>query len=216
MPKIVILFALSILVTSCDEKKIIYIADSFVDCQGVSAQKCIQVKENIEDEWTAFYNKIEGFEYEEGISYQIEVAISKVENPPEDGSSLNYKLVRIINQEIRTEKTVTFPRLPHNWEVISIKNLDSLKVNPTLKFDFDTHKISGNAGCNNYGASFIQQDNTITFKDVYSTKMMCTNMAIEKAFFENLKAASHYKLVAKNLIIFSSENNELMRCSLLD
>ena len=209
------LFALSILITSCDEKKIIYIADTFADCQGVSARKCMQIKENKEDDWTYFYNKIEGFQYEEGISYQIEVSIRKVENPPADGSSLEYKLVRIINQEVSTPKNTTFSTLSGHWKVISIKDLDSLSVNPTLKFDIDAHKIAGKSGCNSYGASFTQQDNSIVFYDLFSTKMMCSNMAIEKAYFESLSNIKTYNLLGDKLTFYDANNAELISCAKL-
>jgi hypothetical protein len=70
-----------------------------VDCVGVDPQKCLLYKENLADKWTYFYDTIEGFEYEEGYTYEIEVAVTKIDNPPADGSSLQYVLVKIISKE---------------------------------------------------------------------------------------------------------------------
>jgi len=46
----------------------IWINSYRVDCEGVSAQSCLQIQfgEFSEDSWESFYNQIEGFEYEAG------------------------------------------------------------------------------------------------------------------------------------------------------
>lgn len=44
------------------------------------------------------YDSIEGFEYEQGYEYVIEVKIEHKENPPADGSNLKYSLIRVISK----------------------------------------------------------------------------------------------------------------------
>ncbi|MBQ4820006.1 DUF4377 domain-containing protein [Aquimarina sp. MMG016] len=96
-----LLFLISCVVSlyACQETKTIYIADHQVDCEGVAPQKCLLFKEKQNDEWTYFYDTIDGFDYEEGYNYQLEVSIKQIENPPADASSLQYSLVRIISKE---------------------------------------------------------------------------------------------------------------------
>ncbi len=77
----------------------LFVGPQKVDCEGEGPQQCYQVKENPEDDWQLFYNEIQGFNYEEGFDYEIEVAVTPVENPPAGGSSLNYELVRILNKQ---------------------------------------------------------------------------------------------------------------------
>lgn len=80
--------------------KTLFIASYTQECDaGVMRKQCLLVKENDEEDWTFFYNNIEGFEYEKGYQYQIKVAVSKVENPPMDASSLNYKLIEVLSKE---------------------------------------------------------------------------------------------------------------------
>lgn len=184
-----------------------------VACEGVSEQKCLQIKENKEDDWTLLYDAIEGFEYKEGYLHKIEVSISKIKNPPADGSKLKYKLVNIIYQEPRLVKSVQNLLSVKKWKVKSIVGLDSLVVSPTIIFDEATNTISGNAGCNSYGSSFTKKDDLLSFGLVTSTKMMCTNMNIEKAFVNCLAQCESYKIIDDRLVLYDKTNAELMICS---
>ncbi len=54
-------------------EKSVYVGPILIDCQGEGPQKCMFVKEYSEDEYTLFYDQIEGFDYEEGYEYKIVV-----------------------------------------------------------------------------------------------------------------------------------------------
>ena len=99
------------------------------------------------------------------------------------------------------------------WKVSKLVGIDSLSKSPTLNIDLSTKKISGNAGCNNYGASFSIDKDQIKFETPFATKMYCTNMPIEKAFFECLQNASSYQIENGKLKLFSPENKELLECN---
>ncbi|WP_223148885.1 DUF4377 domain-containing protein [Aquimarina sp. RZ0] len=99
MSKIFMILSFIFLYSSCQETKTIYIASQMKDCQGVGPQKCLLVRESPEAEWQFFYDQIEGFEYEEGYKYKIKVSISSIKNPLEDGSSLQYKLIKVISKQ---------------------------------------------------------------------------------------------------------------------
>lgn len=75
-----------------------FVGPNRVDCVGEGIQKCLLVKEEPEAEWRRFYDSIEGFEYQEGYLYEILVDATPVENPPADGSSIAYRLVRIVSK----------------------------------------------------------------------------------------------------------------------
>lgn len=100
MKKLVFIFTLfSFILMACKETKIVSIKSSLVDCQGEGIQKCMQYKVQGEDNWQLFYDEIEGFVYEEGYKYELEVDVEKIDNPPADGSSLKYTLKRVITKE---------------------------------------------------------------------------------------------------------------------
>jgi len=211
MKTIISILILPLLLSSCSQNKIIYVADALANGQGVSPKKCLQIKENLEDEWTLFYDSIEGFDYQEGNSYTIEVNINKIKDQPKDSSSLKYKLVKIIKQEKRKvsqeEKT-----LQGEWQVTQVIGIDSLNMSPTLIIDINDNKISGNAGCNRYSAFFKTEGKQITIAKSLATKRYCQNMNIEDAFFECLKNTSYYKYDANVLSFYSKADEKLLAC----
>ncbi|GAB3921073.1 DUF4377 domain-containing protein [Larkinella terrae] len=77
------------------------VADHQQDCVGVGPQKCLLVKIDGEANWTYFYSGIEGFTYKSGFEYKLSVKREQIKNPPQDGSSLRYTLVRVI-EKIKT------------------------------------------------------------------------------------------------------------------
>ena len=80
-------------------ERTIYVGPLLVDCEGEGPQKCMLVKEKPEDDYTLFYDQIEGFEYEEGYEYKLIVKEEPVENPPAGGSSLRWSLVSVESKE---------------------------------------------------------------------------------------------------------------------
>lgn len=74
------------------------IASKLADCTGVAPMKCMQIKEEGAKDWTLMYASIEGFTYEEGYEYVVEVKREKLENVPADASSIKYTLVKEISK----------------------------------------------------------------------------------------------------------------------
>jgi len=211
MTKMISLFILTLLLNSCSTTKTLYVADATVDCEGVTSQKCLKIKENKEDDWSLFYDSIEGFDFKEGYTYKIEVKITKIKNPPTDGSNLKYKLVNLIYQE-KTESNKEQLSFKGKWKIANLIGMDSLAKSPTLHIDLNTKKINGNAGCNSYGTDFTIEGDQIKFGIPIATKMMCTNMKIEKIFFDCLQNTSHYKIVDGALKLYSKDSKELLTC----
>ncbi|MEM8509511.1 MAG: DUF4377 domain-containing protein [Bacteroidota bacterium] len=71
------------------------------DCFGVVQQRCLLVQEGEllgTEEWNLFYSTIEGFTFEPGFVFNLEVQTQDVVNPPQDGSTLRYELVRVLSK----------------------------------------------------------------------------------------------------------------------
>ena len=79
------------------DDKILEVAPTKVDCMGIAPMKCLSVRE-VGGDWQNFYSPIEGFDFVEGYRYRLQVNVTTIENPPADGSSLRYKLVRVLDK----------------------------------------------------------------------------------------------------------------------
>ena len=56
----------------------------------------MQVAEANDGEHFYFYDQIEGFTFEEGTSYVLDVLVEEIPDPPADASSLKCTLVHIV------------------------------------------------------------------------------------------------------------------------
>ena len=81
------------------EEITLYVGPELVDCVGVGPQKCMLVKTEPDGEYQYFYDQIQGFEYEEGYTYELLVEVDEVENPPADASSLSYTLIEVVDRQ---------------------------------------------------------------------------------------------------------------------
>lgn len=99
MKKLILLFIVLISASCTTENTVRYtVASETVDCTGVGPQKCLQVKIGDSDNWQYFYSQIEGFNYEEGYEYVLDVKEEEKEHTPADASSIRYILVKEISK----------------------------------------------------------------------------------------------------------------------
>ena len=93
--------ALGVALTGCSDSPDttrLWIGPERVECEGVAPMMCLQVATSEDGDYQLFYDTIEGFDYQEGTSYVIDVSITEVENPPADAASLQYTLVEIVEE----------------------------------------------------------------------------------------------------------------------
>lgn len=80
---------------------------------GTFPQLVLLVQEDEEiggDSWNYFYEKIDGFDYEQGFIYDLKVEKTYLENPPQDASVVSYILMNITRKEKVSDES--------NFEVI--------------------------------------------------------------------------------------------------
>jgi heat shock protein HslJ len=76
----------------------LYVGAEQADCIGVAPQKCLLVKEDPNGEYLFFYDTIAGFEWEAGFEYVLRVQVTEINNPPADGSMLQYELIEVVSK----------------------------------------------------------------------------------------------------------------------
>ena len=77
------------------------------ECVGVFLQWCYLVKEPGQPDFQFLYESIEGFNYQWGYVYDLEVDQEQVSNPPEDASPVRVVLHKLISQ-VRQPEGSTF------------------------------------------------------------------------------------------------------------
>ena len=187
------------------QSKMLIVADHLENCVGVGPQSCMLVKENPDDDWTFFYDQIEGFDYEEGYTYELLVNEVPVANPAADASSIRYELKNMISKT----PTLVTADLIKEWTVIKINGLDQLGTSPTMIFQKEDTKVSGFAGCNNYFSTYSVSDKTLSFGPAGSTKKLCPDMSVEDVFFKTLPNIARYEVIKKELYLYD-QNDELL------
>ena len=98
--------ALSVLAGACIDalgpnflrQTTLFVAPQLVPCVGIAPQSCMLVREPAQQDWQLFYDGIAGFTFEPGYEVELRVRIYRVPNPPADGSSLEYRLVRVLRK----------------------------------------------------------------------------------------------------------------------
>ncbi len=81
------------------------VGPALVPCQGEAPMECMQVKylsgKTPSEEWENFYSSIEGFTYEPGFAYRLEVALThKDASEVAPGqSTISYRLVKVLSKE---------------------------------------------------------------------------------------------------------------------
>lgn len=71
----------------------LYVGPVTVPCVGVSPQRCMQVKNSKDSDYTNFYGSIKGFDFVPGYEYLLTVSKETIPNPPADSSAYEYTMI---------------------------------------------------------------------------------------------------------------------------
>lgn len=65
----------------------------------------------------------------------------------------------------------------------------------TMNFDYETARVSGFSGCNQYSAPYVQTGDTLVFGVVTATKMFCLESdSVERAFLGAIPVVATWQL----------------------
>ena len=174
-------------------------------CVGVSPRLCLQVKVEGQQNWTLFYDQIEGFTYEPGYLYQLKVRKETVANAPADSSSIKWTLVEEVSKNAvensHNDLTDT------SWTLTSNHGTPVNSDNPiTLEFNSETDQLGGNAGCNQYFASYELNGSEFTVTTpIGSTRKMCQEFVMqqETSYLQQLEKMQYFQVSEKELLLVS-------------
>ena len=203
-----------------------WVGPELVDCVGVAPQQCMQIKTNPDGEYTLFYDQIDGFDFQEGYEYEIQVLVEPVANPPADGSALKYTLVEVVSQTPVTVGQAEEGVMPitedlalegPTWLLDSYRdiegNMTARLPQTRVTINFAAGEVSGTAGCNNYFGPYQVDGNSLTIGPLGSTMMMCIQddtATQETAFLANLGNVASYDIVNNQLQLIDAEGNTIL------
>lgn len=191
-----------------------------VECTGVSPTACLQVQQGDEidpEAWDFFYSTIEGFDYEPGNIYQIEVKSSPKENVPADASSVNYELVKVLSKEPDPAL-----RLTNIWKVTSVgevENPTNEQTDEALIFEIDAsaRTYHGDIGCNSVRGDIKENDGEkLVLGPGATTMMACPDMSVEDAISKALIDTRSYKLENNQLSLMNEAGETLITFQAVD
>ncbi|UTA66242.1 META domain-containing protein [Emticicia sp. 21SJ11W-3] len=82
---------------------------------------------------------------------------------------------------------------------------------PTINFDVNDNKFTGNTSCNSFSGLLVAYGNKITFnKSMAMTKMACQGDG-ETTFLESLKKVDSYTVNANNTLSLNAGGVEVLR-----
>ncbi|MEM9954902.1 MAG: DUF4377 domain-containing protein [Chloroflexota bacterium] len=177
------------------ETVILHVGPNTQSCVGVGPQDCLIVRFDDEDDLTFFYDNIEGFEFEQGFEYTLEVVVTEIDNPPADASSLQYELVEIVQQYPASLEGKV-------WELQSLYG-DEIDDPTRYQFTIGFEESFLKADCNNVG-TIITQD-PFNIETTVSTQVFCGEDSRDVDYIFAINDASMMSIENGELILQSPE-----------
>lgn len=182
------------------------------DCVGVGPMSCFEVQKNetIDPQgWQLFYDSIEGFDYQPGHIYRIEVRVTDREPPlPADAGSKTYQLVNIMSKTVDAGL-----RLTNLWKVASVGDIEAPtnKQDQPLVFEFNAsaRTYAGDMGCNRVRGAITENDGeNLVLGAGMATMMACPDMTVEQAIAMALQDTRRYHWVEGRLRFYDAGGRE--------
>jgi LCP family protein required for cell wall assembly len=79
-------------------ERTIYVGPQLVDCAGTGQRQCLQLREGVSGGWFYLNGGIEGFQYEEGYEYELQILEEPAEKSADGGATVGLTLIQVVNK----------------------------------------------------------------------------------------------------------------------
>ena len=112
----------------------------------------------------------------------------------------------------KTLKESQIPAPSGLYHVIAIEEMSLSETQPTLNFDLEQNRLTGNAGCNQFGGRLILRQENISVDSLMTTKMYCSDavMAIEYKFLRHIGLPMQWTQNGDTLSLSADESPYIM------
>jgi len=194
--------------------QIIYVKESKEPCTGVAPMECLQIKGVNDADWSNLYTNINGFKYTPGYRYKLRVRITRIKNPPADGSSLKYTLTKVLEKKRISSSSQLATITGKKWVLVKMDDADVTDGKIWMEFDAGKKRIHGKSGCNNMMGGYSSSGSNITFSKVAGTLMACPDndvMRREGAFIQHLGDQTFKYEVAGSLVNLVKDGKTILQ-----
>jgi heat shock protein HslJ len=88
--------------------------------------------------------------------------------------------------------------------------VEEVNTKAIIKFNQEKKSAGGNGSCNTFGSNFIVNNNEISFKNIFATKMYCEGVQeTEDAFLGQLEKVNRFEVKGNKLMLFENEKKLL-------
>ncbi len=200
----VVLILCSLFAVSCKTTtETLIVGSSKVPCTGNLLQDCFQIRKDSTSDWVDFTGSIEGFDYDPGYSYTLEVEKATASN---DGINSKYALKKILKKVkmLDTEKEIS-----GNFIINTFKGAVVDDKNMAMNFNAKLGQINGKGVCNRFSGTFTTSNSKIKFSQAATTKMLCREPELERDFFQALNQVDHFSLKEDELLLMKGNETVL-------
>jgi heat shock protein HslJ len=100
------------------------------------------------------------------------------------------------------------------WVVVEMKGVpvqqSGGRRDAHITFDVATKRFSGNGGCNQINGNYAVDKNDISFTEVISTKMSCSDIEFENTFLNTLSSIDRYEVRENQLLLKKNKETRLV------
>jgi heat shock protein HslJ len=95
------------------------------------------------------------------------------------------------------------------YDVIELDHTRVTEAQPTINIDLNQNRVTGSAGCNQYGGTLVMSQNNFSVDSIMSTKMYCSDplMAVEFKFLKLIGAPMRWLQKGDTLSLSSNESH---------
>ncbi|MDF7800877.1 META domain-containing protein [Pontiellaceae bacterium B1224] len=197
---------------SMSEVQTYYVAPQMADDVGPEKTSCLLVKQSTNATYRLMYGSIDGFKYDPGFEYELQVEVTEHNDVSAGDSGYTYTLVKMVSKKpasLNIESTV--------WELTAYQSAGGKMEAPIQKsgimLKVADGNITGHAGVNQFFGKCDLKESTLQISDIGSTRMTGSPELIvqESQFLGLLKRAVNYQIVGNELRLRNADGTVVLK-----
>ena len=116
----------------------------------------------------------------------------------------------IMKKEHIDDTMINQPLYDTKWSLKKIHTetgIQDVQTKAFIKFNEEKKSAGGNGSCNTFGSSITINNNQVSFKNIFSTKMYCEDVQqIENIFLNQLGKVNRFEIKNKTLFLYNDKD----------